>query len=285
MEKLRVIFIVAAIGLVTPPLMLLQVVFLALKLPLAKWLPVAYHRFVCRVMGVRITVQGAPSRMRPLLLASNHISWLDIPVISAVAPVSFIAKSEVAGWPVIGWLAKLQRSVFVARERRSQTGVITRHIADRLGRGDAMLLFPEGTTSDGNRIRTFRSALVGAAEALVADGGDGAAIHIQPMALAYTRINGLPLGRQHRPLIAWHGDQTLGPHLWRLLRSGPVDVTVSFGEPMAVADSAGRKQITVAAQAAVGELFATALYGHPAQGIVVVSAEDAEAEETTAATQ
>ena len=202
MEKLRVIFIVAAIGLVTPPLMLLQVVFLALKLPLAKWLPVAYHRFVCRVMGVRITVQGAPSRMRPLLLASNHISWLDIPVISAVAPVSFIAKSEVAGWPVIGWLAKLQRSVFVARERRSQTGVITRHIADRLGRGDAMLLFPEGTTSDGNRIRTFRSALVGAAEALVADGGDGAAIHIQPMALAYTRINGLPLGRPERPHIA-----------------------------------------------------------------------------------
>lgn len=285
MEKFRVIFVVAAIGLVTPPLMLLQAVLLALKLPLARWLPVLFHRFVCRVMGIRITIKGSPSRMRPLLLTSNHISWLDIPVISAVAPVSFIAKSEVGEWPVIGWLAKLQRSVFVTRERRTQTGNVARHIADRLGKGDAMVLFPEGTTSDGNRIRTFRSALVGAAEALVADGGNAAAIHVQPMAIAYTRINGLPLGRQHRPLIAWYGDQALGPHLWRLLRSGPVDVTVSFGEPIAVADGGGRKQIAIAAQAAVGELFATALYGHPAQGIVVVSKEDAEAEETAESKQ
>ena len=283
MDKFRVAVIIVTIGLATPPLMLLQIVLLALKLPLAKWLPVAYHRFVCRMMGVRITVKGSPSRMRPLLLTSNHISWLDIPVISAVAPVSFIAKSEVAEWPVIGWLARLQRSVFVARERRSQTGAIARHIADRLDKGDAMLLFPEGTTSDGNRIRTFRSALVGAAETLVADGGDSAAIHVQPMAIAYTRINGLPLGRQHRPLIAWYGDQALGPHLLRLLRVGPVDVVVSFGDPIAVADGGGRKQVTASAQAAVGELFATALYGHPAQGIVVASAEDAEAEETAGA--
>ncbi|MCB1482369.1 MAG: 1-acyl-sn-glycerol-3-phosphate acyltransferase [Rhodobiaceae bacterium] len=278
MERLRIVVIVAVIGLATPPLMLLQAAFMALKLPLVRWLPVAYHRLVCRMMGVRITVKGSPSHMRPLLLASNHISWLDIPVISAVAPVSFIAKSEVGEWPVVGWLARLQRTVFVTRERRSQTGAVARHIADRLEKGDAIVLFPEGTTSDGNRIRAFRSALVGAAESLVADGGDSAAIHVQPMAIAYTRINGLPLGRQHRPLIAWYGDQALGPHLSRLLRTGPVDVTVSFGDPIAAADGGGRKQITAAAQSAVGELFATALYGHPAQGIVVTSLQDTEAE-------
>ncbi|MFN0265177.1 lysophospholipid acyltransferase family protein [Tepidamorphus sp. 3E244] len=278
MQLVKLFLTLVVLVVVTPPLMLVQIVLLALRLPLARWLPVAYHRLVCRLLGVRIQIVGAPSTQRPLLLACNHITWLDIPVISAVAPVSFIAKSEVSKWPVVGWLAKLQRSVFVVRERRAQTGEVTRHIADRLDKGDAMVLFCEGTTGDGNRLRPFRSALVGAAESLVADGHDPAGVKVQPMAVVYTHINGLPLGRQHRPLVAWYGDQPLGPHAWKLLRAGPVDVTVAFGEPITVEDAANRKVMTAAAQASVGALFAQALHGHPAQNIATGPVDSGEPE-------
>lgn len=221
---------------------------------------------LCRLLGVRIRIIGEVSHQRPLLVACNHVSWLDIPVISAVAPVSFIAKSEVSQWPLVGWLAKLQRSVFVVRQKRTQTRAVANHIASRLDRGDAMVLFPEGTTGDGNRLRPFRSALVGAAETLVANGHEAERVKVQPMALAYTHINGLPLGRQHRPLVAWDGDVTLGAHVIALLRAGLVDVTVSIGEPVAFADAADRKHLTRVLERAVGQLFSEALHGEPAPG-------------------
>src|SRR5215212_8913113 len=103
-----------------------------------------WQRFVCRLMGVRIKVTGAPALDRPLLLLSNHTSWLDIPILAAVAPVSFIAKKEVATWPVISFLAKAQRSVFVDRQRRHATGAHADEVAGRLSRGDIMVLFAEG---------------------------------------------------------------------------------------------------------------------------------------------
>src|SRR5688572_4458498 len=81
-----------------------------------------WQRFVCFLIGIRVTVTGAPADGRPLLLLANHTSWLDIPILASVAPVSFIAKKEVANWPVVGFLAKAQRSVFVDRERRHATG-------------------------------------------------------------------------------------------------------------------------------------------------------------------
>ena len=274
----RAIFTLAVVGLATPPMMLLQAFLLGLRLPGSRWLPVIYHRFVCRVMGVRIKVIGTPSPQRPLLVVSNHISWLDISVISATAPVSFIAKSEVATWHVIGWLARLQRSVFVTRERRTQTARTANHIAGRLSDGDCMVLFAEGTTGDGNRLRPFRSALVGAAEALAAP---DEVVMLQPMAIAYTRINGLPLGYQHRPLVAWCGDLDLGPHLWALLKAGPVDVTVAYGEPHVIDHETGRKQATAEAERAVTGLFLTAMHAHPAQtSLTPVTSEDEQAPQT-----
>ncbi|MDQ3559130.1 MAG: 1-acyl-sn-glycerol-3-phosphate acyltransferase [Pseudomonadota bacterium] len=212
-----------------------------------------WQRFACFLMGVRVTVTGAPARARALLLLANHTSWLDIPVLASIAPVSFVAKKEVAGWPVVGFLAKAQRSVFVDRERRHSTGAHADEVAGRLSTGDIIVLFAEGTSSDGNRVLPFRSALVGAAQRAIEAGG---AATVQPVAIAYRRMLGLPLGRQHRPFVAWYGGTNLLPHLKRVLSEGGVDVHVVFGPARTLAARDDRKAVTREAGALVRRLVA-----------------------------
>jgi 1-acyl-sn-glycerol-3-phosphate acyltransferase len=229
-----------------------------------------WQRCVCLLIGIRITVSGSPAEERPLLLLANHTSWLDIPVLASVAPVSFIAKSEVADWPVVGFLAKAQRSVFVDRKRRHATGAHADEVAGRLSRGDIMVLFAEGTSSDGNKVLPFRSALVGAAQRAIE--GDGAAT-IQPVAIAYQKMLGLPLGRQHRPLVAWYGGTDLLPHLKRVLSEGGIDVHVVFGPPRRLAANDDRKAATEAAGRLVRRLVALINAGRPEAEVLAASAE------------
>ena len=147
----------------TLSLMPVQVVGLALRRRWTSTLPVFYHRWCCRILGFRIRVIGTPTAERPVLFAANHISYTDITILGSVIPGSFIAKAEVAKWPFFGWLAKLQRSVFVDRQVRS-TATQRDAIGDRLAAGDALILFPEGTSGDGNRVLPFKSALFAAAQ-------------------------------------------------------------------------------------------------------------------------
>lgn len=204
-------------------------------------LPVLFHKLVCRIIGVRVRVEGAPPRGQATLLVSNHVSWADITAISSVTPLSFIAKSEVAGWPVFGTFARLQRSVFVDRARRSATAEVNGAIAQRLANREAMVLFAEGTTGEGLRVLPFRSALLGA----VKDAAGGEAVSLQPMSICYVRRNGLPLRRSGLPHIAWYGDMDLAPHLMDLLRSGNVyEAVISFGDPIPADANVNRKVAT-----------------------------------------
>jgi 1-acyl-sn-glycerol-3-phosphate acyltransferase len=221
---------------------------------LAGWTPVLFHRLFLRMFGLRVEVRGAPARGAPVLVLSNHLSWLDISVLGSLAPLSFVAKSEVAGWPVISLFAKLQRTVFIDRARRSHTAEVNAAVARRLAAGDVIVLFPEGTSSDGNRVLPFRSALVGAARTALADEGAGT-IHLQPLAIAYTRRNGLPLSRRDRPEVAWYGDMDLAPHLLGFLTGGPFDVRVTWGEPIPFDAGTDRKRAAAAAEAAVRRAF------------------------------
>jgi lyso-ornithine lipid O-acyltransferase len=222
--------------------------------------PHIYHRALNRVIGVRRTVIGTPATQRPLLLAANHVSWLDICVLSAVMPVSFVAKSEVASWPVFGLFARLQRTIFVDRTRRSATRGVTAEMAERMKRGDAIVLFAEGTSSDANRVLPFRSALIGAAREAIAEGGEGC-VWVQPVSIAYTRYNGVPMGRFWRPRVAWYGDMTMGPHLWSLLKRGGLDATISFGEPIAVDGASDRKAVAREAERQVRAMTRQAQIG------------------------
>ncbi len=243
-------------------LLLVPVQLLAVRMRwrLAERLPVHFHRLALRALGVRVTVVGAPESGRPLLVAANHASWLDIVVLGALMPASFIAKAEVADWPVFGTLARLQQSIFVDRERRNRTGETARQIAARLAGGSAMVLFAEGTTSDGNVVLPFRSALVGAARHAI-DTGNHAHVMVQPVAIAYTRLHGLPLGRTWRPLVAWVGEEDLPPHLLAIAREGAVDVTVSFGEAIAFDRDGDRKRVTAEAERHVRRMLSAALTG------------------------
>src|SRR5881394_4053828 len=190
---LRTALVLIVFALVTLVLIPVQWFAVALKRPLRRRIPVLYHRFVCWLLGIRVRRVGAPVQVRPLLIVANHSSWLDISIITAQAPVVFVAKSEIARWPFFGLLAKLQRTVFVERDRRHKTGEVNAAIARRLAEGDPVLLFGEGTAGDGNRVLPFRSALIGAARDALAAAGHVREIWIQPLSIAYLSQQGIPL--------------------------------------------------------------------------------------------
>ena len=199
--------------------------------------PRFYHRCCCRILGLRVRRIGEPTTARPVLFAANHVSYLDITIFGSLIAGSFIAKREVARWPLFGWLAKLQRSVFIDRQVRS-TLEQRDSIAGRLGAREALILFPEGTSGDGNRVLPFKSALFS-----VADHAASAPVTVQPVSIAYTRLDGMPIGRRFRPLFAWYGAMAMAPHLWRVLGLGTIEVVVEFHPPTTLAASGSRKML------------------------------------------
>ncbi len=254
MGSFRAGTILAGFAGLTLPLMPVQSALVRFAPRLARQLPHWYHRRVCRLVGVRLEIEGAVARDKPVLLIANHTSWLDIPVLSAVAPVSFVAKKEVGTWPGVSALARLQRTVFVDRERRSAVGETTSEIIDRLAAGDSIVLFAEGTSSDGNRVLPFRTSLFAAAKpsaatkpADPASNADVAGILsravVQTVSVTYTRLHGVPLGRADRPLVGWYGDMDLPPHAWALLKAGPLDARIVVGPPVPLDDFADRKAL------------------------------------------
>src|SRR5680860_1194497 len=170
MRSVRAFFVLTAFFAFTLPLMPLQLLFVWTGSRYARSFPHWYHRQVCKIVGIRLTIDGAVAESQGVLLISNHVSWLDITVLSAVAPVSFVAKQEVSTWPFVSWLAKLQRSVFVDRNRRNEVGDKANEILSRLEAGDHVVLFAEGTSSDGNGVVPFRTALFAAANSAVRNG-------------------------------------------------------------------------------------------------------------------
>jgi len=195
-----------------------------------------WHRATCRIAGIRVRTIGTPVRDRPVLFVSNHVSYVDIPAIGAVLDVCFIAKAEVASWPLFGLLAKVSNTVFLKRDRREIREQRDR-VAALLGNGTSLYLFPEGTSSDGRQVLPFKSALLDAATA-----GD---CLVQPVTVAY-----------HDPdaRYAWYGDMTLVPHLGKVLAVPGVTVDIVFHEPVASGDFSSRKTLTshVEGQVAAG---------------------------------
>ncbi|UIJ71640.1 1-acyl-sn-glycerol-3-phosphate acyltransferase [Aurantimonas sp. HBX-1] len=258
---LRVGFVAFVLTTMTLLLWPLQSLAMARGWDLARRLPHLWHVVGCAVTGLRVTVVGRPSPDHPLLIAANHQSWADIMVLGRIMPLSFIAKAEVREWPAFGLLARLQSTVFVERGDRRRTGVQADAIAERLNQGDVMVLFAEGTTSDGNEVLPFKTALFGAAQAALRH-AETHAVRVQPVSIAYTRAHGLPLGRYFRPLAAWPGDVPLGPHLLAFLREGAVEAEVTFGEPLLFEADSDRKRIARAAEEQVRRMLVASLRGH-----------------------
>lgn len=207
----------------TAALMPLQLIALCTSRRAARAIPRFYHRNCARLLGARIECVGTPSAARPTLFVSNHVSWVDIIVLSAVLDVSFIAKREVRSWPLFGWLAQLQRTVFVARNPRKVTQERD-DIARRLADGDDLVLFAEGTSSPGTGVLPFKSALFAVAHA----GPETRGLTVQPVSISYVRLAGMPIGRQWRDSFAWYGDMDLLPHFWQVFGIGRFIVRLYF---------------------------------------------------------
>jgi lyso-ornithine lipid O-acyltransferase len=240
---------------VTVAAMPLQVALLALGSRYVAVFPRFYHRLCCRIIGMEIEMHGAPTPHRPTLFVVNHASYTDIMVLGALIEGSFVAKVEVAGWPFFGWLAKLQRSVFVDRRVRS-TSHQRGSMAGRLHAGDNLILFPEGTSSDGMRVLPFKSALFSAAHL-----GENRTVVVQPVSVAYTRLNGLPIIRHERPSLAWYGDMDLASHMWHLFGLGTVTVVVEFHAPLDPADLPSRKALSEHCRRTIATAVSAALSG------------------------
>lgn len=274
MMRVRAAAVLAVLTLVTLPLIPVQWLALRSRGQVKRRLPVIWHRIACAVVGIKVREIGTPAIGRPLLIAANHVSWLDITVLGSRMPLSFVAKTEVASWPVFGLFAKLQRSVFVDRQRRSATARTAEELGTRLAEGDAMVLFAEGTSNSGNEVLPFRSALIGAARHAVA--GEDGDVWIQPLALAYTRLHGLPMGRQFRNHVAWYGDMEMIPHFMNVVRQGAVDVTVVWGEPVRATPGGDRKALARTLESEVRRLAGAARAGRldsvPAGPVLAASA-------------
>lgn len=252
---LRLTRIVLYVGL-TAPLMPVQAAAVALNLRLARTLPRWYHRLSCRVLGIRLAYDGKPIETQPALYVCNHTGYLDIEILGAALEASFISKAEVRNWPWFGWLAKLQRSVFIDRVRTAAAGH-RNAIVERFDQGDRLILFPEGTSSDGGHVLPFKSSLFSVAEYRK----DGVPVAVQPVAVAYTRLDGIPMGRSYRPFFAWYGDMDLAPHLWTLLGLGVLSVELTFFPPVTIDQFASRKELAQHCYRVIGDGVAASLSG------------------------
>lgn len=262
---LRAAFVAAVLAFLFVLLYPFQRLLLWADAGAASRLPVMFHRAILALLGAKITVEGTPCLARPLLIVSNHSSWLDISLLGALFPLSFIAKSEVDGWPVIGLFARLQRTIFIERQRRHATGPVTAEIGGRLRNGDCLVLFAEGTSSSGERVLPFRSSLLGGVgKALLGDEARQS-IMVQPLVIAYRGYRGLPMPRSKRPSFAWYGDMDLAPHLLGVMNDGQIDVTISFGAPRALTLADDRKKIARELEEASRDLLHRALHGRQAK--------------------
>ena len=190
-------------------------------------LPKFYHQLCLRTLGISINILGNPSSLKPTLFVSNHVSYLDIAVIGSLLEASFIAKAEISKWPIYGTLARLTQTVFVER-RGSFVGNQRNELAKRLFKGDNLVLFPEGTSADGRHVLPFKSSLFSVAELR----NEIPPFQIQPVSIAYTKLDGLPLDRSLLPYLAWYGDMTLFPHFLELAGLGAITVEVNFHTPI-----------------------------------------------------
>jgi len=249
------ILIVAGVSLFLFPLQWLAVL---MHWEMRRDLPQFWHRLVVSLIGVKVIVHGAPATERPLLMAANHSSWLDIPVLGSVAPVTFLDETASNRGAMLGALAQLQPVVPMPAASEKQKG------AARSGRSadgkEILIVFAEGTSNAGNGVLPFQEALVeGACDVFSGDGAPE--IWVQPLSIAYTTLQGLPMGRQFRPVVAWTGTIRFLPHAWTVLREYSIDAVVSFGTPVRLGQDGDAGRIANVCEESVRKMTANVLTG------------------------
>lgn len=200
-----------------------------------------FWKTVAWIIGFQIIVRGEPSSRRPTLFVANHSSYLDIVVLGSLLQAVFVAKGEVRRWPGFGLIARLGRTLFVERRARKSLEQRDQMRALLDTQRESMILFPEGTSNDGIHVLPFKSTLFSAAEWT---DEDGVGLPVQPISIAYTRLDGMPLSRAWKPFFAWYGGMDLAPHLWFMLGLGRTTVEVIFHDCVRLADFSSRRALS-----------------------------------------
>jgi len=238
-----------------------------------------YWSTICKLMGMKVRIIGEPASggTRPVVYASNHSSWLDVPVLGGNLLACFVSKDDVGQWPVVGQVARLGRTIFVSRQRGT-TGRERDDMRKRLAAGDDLILFPEGTSSDGTCVLPFHSSFFAAAKpsGSASDGALRTAPScrplVQPVSVVYDRLAGLPVGNARRAVFAWYGDMDLASHFWQLAQWRTMRASIVLHPPLDPADFATRKELAQAAWDAVAGGAALLRQNRPVTGAVRVPA-------------
>lgn len=211
----------------TLPLVVVQcVVLLFSKGPGSYYVPQFWHNGISSIIGLKTEVRGEKIADAQTIFVGNHLSYLDIFALGSNIRASFIAKEEIAHWPVIGFLSSVQQTAFISRSS-DQAKKVANSLANMLAVGKGLILFPEGTSSEGRTVLPFKSSLF----SLVRDEATGKAIQIQPFTITLLETDGHQLddtSNASRDLYAWYGDMDFGPHFWKFLTTSGAKIRITF---------------------------------------------------------
>ncbi|MCI5049483.1 MAG: 1-acyl-sn-glycerol-3-phosphate acyltransferase [Rickettsiales bacterium] len=218
---------------------------------LRKFMVIWVFKGLNAIIGLKIELKGRLSSHRPIMLVTNHCSYLDIFTLASQVPVSFTPKSDIRSWPVIGFCCVLAGCVFV--ERKASKMIQTRaRIEEGLAKGRVICLFPEGTTNDGSEIKPFKSGFFS-----IAEGQD--ALMVQPATIVYSHVNGKVLDDEGRKDVAWFDDTLLVPHLFALLNKRSIHATIEFHEPLKMVDYESRKALCAESERVISSSYKEAI--------------------------
>lgn len=213
------------------------VVYLPARFLFPRILPRLYkifHSGCCRIFSMKLVLKGRVSEQSPTLFLSNHVSYLDVFVLGAIIPGYFIAKSEVAGWPILGALAKLQNTLFFERKGqriKQQLKVMANHFSN----GGNLILFPEGTSTEGEHVEPFKPSLLQSVEQ------SDQPVTIQAVTVAYTKYKQNAMTKMERDHYAWYGTMPFAPHFFSALGLGKSQVEVTLHSPVKLDEFDSRK--------------------------------------------
>ena len=197
-----------------------------------------FFKGLVKIFGIKVSSAGSPLKKKALFI-SNHISYLDILILGSKLNALFVAKSEINSWPVINILCRLGRTIFVNRKKflkvKSQMGQIEKSLED----GNNVVLFPEGTSSDGLKVLNFKSSLLGVVESKIKKD-----FYFQPVSIFYSKLDGMPVEIKFRPFFAWFGNMDLLSHAWKFLGLGISEVKIHFHKPRKFDAFRSRKDVS-----------------------------------------
>ena len=227
----------------------IQFILVKIKLKYRIYIPIIFHKILLKILGVKLRLIGQKTSVRPLILAGNHTSYIDIIILGSIMPICFIAKQEIKSWFLFGFLAKMQNTIFIKR-KNFKTLENIQSINNDLGSNSAVVLFPEGTTNSGKKILNFKSSLFNVFE-------NNNTLRLQNFSLCYTHVNGMPIDNRTRPLISWYGNMNIVTHLLNFLKLSSINATLILHPVMQFKDE-NRKTISMLSLKQVKEGIVTA---------------------------